>query len=75
MKKIEETNITEIIKDKTRLVNEKVASQILGLPYQTLKRSIRPSGRIPYYRMTHRITYRISDLEDYITRCKIPAVN
>jgi predicted site-specific integrase-resolvase len=75
MKKIEETDIAEIIKDKTRLVNEKLAAQILGLSYQTLKRTIRPSGRIPYYRMTHKITYRIADLENYIKRCKIPAVN
>ncbi len=61
--------------NKNRLVTEKVAASILGLSYETLKRSVRWSGRIPYYKMNKRISYRISDLEEFIQKCKIPAKN
>jgi hypothetical protein len=73
--KIQETNIEELISDKNRLVTERVAARILGLSYQSLKRSIRSSGRIPFYRMNSRISYRVLDLEEYIRKCRIPAKN
>ncbi len=75
MKNIKETNIEDLMTNKNSLVTEKVASRILGLSYQSLKRSIRTSGRIAFYRVNTRIFYRISDLDDYILKCRIPAKN
>ncbi len=75
MKHIKETNIEDIITDKNRFINEKEASAMLGITYQRLKRSIRASGSLPFYRMNSRISYRISDLEEYIQKCRVPAKN
>jgi D-ribose pyranose/furanose isomerase RbsD len=70
------TNIdTSLETNKNRLVTEKVAASIIGVSYETLKRSIRWQQRIPYYKMNKRISYRISDLEEFIQKCKIPAKN
>ncbi len=66
---------TSLETNKNRLVSEKIAAAIIGVSYETLKRSIRWQKRIPYYKMNKRISYRICDLEDFIQACKIPAKN
>ncbi len=66
---------TSLETNKNRLVSEKIAAAIIGVSYETLKRSIRWQKRIPYYKMNKRISYRISDLEEFIQKCKIPANN
>jgi hypothetical protein len=76
MSNTKETNVnidTSLETNKNRLVTEKVAASIIGVSYETLKRSIRWQKRIPYYKMNKRISYRISDLEEFIQKCKIPA--
>jgi hypothetical protein len=76
--KKERTNVnidTSLETNKNRLVTEKIAAAIIGVSYETLKRSIRWQKRIPYYKMNKRISYRISDLEEFIQKCKIPAQN
>jgi hypothetical protein len=73
MKKAKEINIEEIMTDKNKMVTEQIASQIIGIPYQSLKRSIRWKNKITFFKLNGRISYRISDLEEFLERSKIPA--
>ncbi len=66
------TNV-EGMKNKNRLVTERVAASIIGVSYESLKRSIRWTGRIPFYRVNKRISYKISDLEEFLQQCRVPA--
>jgi hypothetical protein len=66
------TNVEGMI-NKNRLVTERVAASIIGVSYESLKRSIRWTGRIPFYRVNKRISYRISDLEEFLQQCRVPA--
>jgi hypothetical protein len=75
MKNIQETKVEDLIKDKNRLLNEVQASRVLNLSYQTLKRALRYNGRIPFYRMNSRISYKVSDLLAYIDSCRIEKTN
>ncbi len=70
-----ETNIENLTANKNRLVTEKQAAKIIGVSYESLKRSIRWNNRIPYYKVNKRISYRISDLEEFLQQCRIPAKN
>ncbi len=70
-----ETNIEDLTTNKNRLVTEKQAAKIIGVSYESLKRSIRWNNRIPYYKINKRISYRISDLEEFLQQCRIPAKN
>jgi hypothetical protein len=78
MSKLKEEKITANIDtsletNKNRLVSEKIAAAIIGVSYETLKRSIRWQKRIPFYRVNKRISYRISDLEEFLQQCRVPA--
>jgi hypothetical protein len=66
------TNV-EGMTNKNRLVTERVAASIIGVSYESLKRSIRWTGRIPFYRVNKRISYKISDLEEFLQQCRVPA--
>ncbi len=68
------TNI-EGMTNKNCLVTERVAASIIGVSYESLKRSIRWTGRIPFYRVNKRISYKISDLEEFLQKCRVPANN
>ncbi len=74
MNKIKEINIEEIMKDKNKIVTERIASQIIGIPYQSLKRSIRWKNKITFHKLNGRIGYRISDIEEFLQRSKTPAI-
>jgi hypothetical protein len=66
------TNV-EGMTNKNRLVTERVAASIIGVSYESLKRSIRWTGRIPFYRVNKRISYKVSDLEEFLQQCRVPA--
>jgi hypothetical protein len=70
-----ETNIEGLTANKNRLVTERQAAKIIGVSYESLKRSIRWNNRISYYKVNKRISYRISDLEEFLQQCRIPAKN
>ncbi len=78
MKNMKETQTNEIeylMKDKNRLLNEVQASKLLGVSNQTLRQSIRYKGRIQYFRVNSRISYRVSDILDYLERCRVAPTN
>ncbi len=70
-----ETNLEELVTDRNRLLNEKVSAKLLGVSQQTLRQSIRYKGRIQYFKVNSRISYRYGDILDYLEKCKIPAKN
>jgi hypothetical protein len=73
MNKAKEINIEEIMTDKNKMVTEQIASQIIGIPYQSLKRSIRWKNKITFFKLNGRISYRVQDLIDFMERAKTPA--
>jgi hypothetical protein len=75
MKNVKETNIEDLMKDKNRLVNEKLASRLLGVSSETLRQSIRYKGRIPFFRVNSRISYRVGDILDYLAKCRVEPTN
>jgi tagatose-1,6-bisphosphate aldolase non-catalytic subunit AgaZ/GatZ len=70
-----ETNIEELTRDKNRLLNELQASKLLGVSHQTLRQSIRYKGRIRYYKVNNRVSYKVQDVLDYLEACKIEPTN
>ncbi len=70
-----ETNIEDLMKDKNRLLTEKQASKLLGVSNQTLRQSIRYRGRIPFFRVNSRISYRVVDILDYLEKCRVEPTN
>jgi hypothetical protein len=70
-----ETNIEDLMKDKNRLLNEVQASRLLGVSSETLRQSIRYKGRIPFYRVNSRISYKVSDILNYLEKCKVEPTN
>ncbi len=70
-----ETNIEELTRDKNRLLNEVQASRLLGVSNQTLRQSIRYKGRIRYYKVNNRVSYKVSDVLAYLEKCKVEPTN
>jgi hypothetical protein len=65
----------EMTANKNRLLTERQASAYIGISYESLKRSIRWLGKIPFYRVNKRISYRVRDLDDFLELCRVPANN
>jgi predicted site-specific integrase-resolvase len=74
-KKTNETNIEDLMKDKNRLLNEVQASRLLGVSSETLRQSIRYKGRIPFFRVNSRISYKVSDVLEYLEKCRVEPTN
>ncbi len=66
------TNIDTSL-DKNRLLTERQASAYIGISYESLKRSVRWLGKIPFYRVNKRISYRVRDLDEFMEQCRVPA--
>jgi predicted site-specific integrase-resolvase len=64
-----------LTRDKNRLLNELQASKLLGVSHQTLRQSIRYKGRIRYYKVNNRVSYKVQDVLDYLEACKIEPTN
>jgi hypothetical protein len=78
MKDIKETQTNEIeylMKDKNRLLNEVQASRLLGVSSDTLRQSIRYKGKIQFFRVNSRISYRVGDILDYLEKCRVAPTN
>lgn len=57
--------------EKTNMVNEKIAALFLGVARQTIA-NWRSQKRGPiYHKLSRRVLYRVSDLEDFIQSCRI----
>jgi hypothetical protein len=74
MSNIKEINIEELMTDKNKIVTEQIAARIIGIPYQSLKRSIRWKNKITFHKLNGRIGYRISDIIEFLERSKTPAI-
>jgi hypothetical protein len=75
MKNIKETNIEDFTTDKNRQLTERQASAYIGISYESLKRSVRWVGKIPFYRVNKRISYKVRDLDEFMEQCRVPAKN
>jgi predicted site-specific integrase-resolvase len=69
------TNITDLMTDKDRLLPEKQVCKILNVSFETLRQSIRSKGKIQYYKINSKVMYKVSDVLDYLDRCKIEPTN
>ncbi len=63
----------EMTTNKNRLLTERQASAYIGISYESLKRSVRWLGKIPFYRVNKRISYRVRDLDEFMELCRVPA--
>jgi len=57
--------------DENRVVNETAAAEILGRAVQTLRNDRHLRKGPPYIKMGRSIRYQVSDLFDYLERCRI----
>jgi hypothetical protein len=70
-----ETNLEDLTTDRNRLLNEVQASKLLGVSNQTLRQSIRYKGKIQFFRVNSRISYRAGDILDYLEKCRVAPKN
>jgi hypothetical protein len=76
MSNTKETNVKiDTSLDKNRLLTERQASAYIGISYESLKRSVRWLGKIAFYRVNKRISYRVKDLDEFMEQCRVPAKN
>jgi hypothetical protein len=68
-------DIEDLTTDRNRLINEKLASTLLGVSNQTLRQSIRYKGLIPYYKVGTRVAYKVSDILAYLKSCRVEPTN
>lgn len=52
------------------LYNERITAKRLGLGYSTLK-VLRQQGKISHVRIGRRVFYRLTDIENFITRSSV----
>ncbi len=60
---------------KSTIYNEKEASKYLGIGQQTLRKAIRYKGKITFLRVAGSIKYRQYDLDSYLAKIRVEAVN
>ncbi len=70
-----ETNITDLMTDKNRLLSERQTAKILNVSFETLRQSIRSKGKIQYYKINSKVMFRVNDILDYLDRCKVEPKN
>jgi hypothetical protein len=76
MSNTKETNVKiDTSLDKNRFLTERQASAYIGISYESLKRSVRWLGKIAFYRINKRISYRVRDLDEFMEQCRVPAKN
>ncbi len=68
-KKVE--NVDEI----KGLLTEKQSADYLNISYETLRKNIRPKKKISFVRISNSVRYKLSDLDAYIEKCRVKAVN
>jgi hypothetical protein len=57
-----------LVQNKSSLLyNERITAKRLGLGYSTLK-VLRQQGKISHVRIGRRVFYRMTDIENFITR-------
>jgi excisionase family DNA binding protein len=68
-KKIE--NVDEI----KGLLTEKQSADYLNISYETLRKNLRPKKKISFVRISNSVRYKQSDLDAYVEKCRVKAVN
>ncbi len=68
-------DIEDLTTNKNKILNELQASQLIGISQQTLRQSIRYKGLIPYYKVGTRVAYKVSDILDYLKKCRVEPTN
>jgi hypothetical protein len=68
-----DSNLEDLTLNKNRLITERQAAKLIGVSYESLKRSIRWNNRIPYYKVNKRVSYRVLDVLRFLEQCKVPA--
>jgi len=60
--------------DKKHLLNEKEVQQEYGINARTLQRERIYGNGIPYHKLGRRVLYRRSDIEEFLSVCKVGQV-
>jgi excisionase family DNA binding protein len=66
-----EKNVNEI----KGLLTEKQSADYLAISYETLRKNLRPKKKISFVRISNSVRYKLSDLDVYIEKCRVEAVN
>ncbi len=54
-------------------IGEPLAAKLLGISYDTLRKRVRPRGKISYIRVGPSIKYTREDLKTYLAKCRFEA--
>ncbi len=60
--------------DKKHLLNEKEVQREYGINARTLQRERIYNNGIPYHKLGRRVLYRRSDIEEFLSVCKVGQV-
>ena len=60
--------------DKKHLLNEKEVQREYGINTRTLQRERVYNSGIPYHKIGRRVLYRRSDIEEFLSICKVGQV-
>ena len=67
-------NLDELISTMKSLLNEKEVQREFGINARTLQRERVYQSGIPYHKIGRRVFYRRSDIEEFLTTCKVGKV-
>ncbi len=65
----------KVTKANENLLSEVEASAYLKMSYSKLRLYVRPQNKIAFHRLGSSIRYTIEDLENYIAKNRVEAVN
>jgi excisionase family DNA binding protein len=65
----------KVMKVNENLLSEVAAAAYLNMSYSKLRLYVRPKNEIAFHRLGSSIRYTIEDLENYIAKNRVEAVN
>jgi hypothetical protein len=65
----------KVIKANENLLNEVAAAAYLKMSYSKLRLYVRPQNKIAFHRLGSSIRYTVEDLENYIAKNRVEALN
>jgi excisionase family DNA binding protein len=57
------------------LLTEKQSADYLNISYETLRKNLRPKKKISFVRISNSVRYKQSDLDAYVKKCRVEAVD
>jgi excisionase family DNA binding protein len=65
----------KVIKDNENLLSEQSAAAYLNMSYSKLRLYVRPQNKIAFHRLGSSIRYTVEDLNNYVLKNRVEALN